>query len=88
MLTMRYDLDRQVMWILHEWHDPFQVTLHTIEELASCSGLSQDQLVDTCREHEAQLAAIATRKRKDGELNPDGLVVITSADLNSAYAAS
>ncbi len=88
MLTMRYDLDRQVMWVSNDWRDLFLITLNTIEELASCRGLSQDQLVDTCREHEAQLAAIATRKRKDGELNPDGLVVITSADLNSAYAAS
>ncbi len=80
--TMRYDPDRDVVWIWQDRHDPFLVPRSTIEELTQSTALSEDDLLAVCREREARFADVAARKYEDGEIEPDGRVVITSADLD------
>ncbi len=79
--TMRYDPDRDLVWIWQDRHDPFLVPRSTIEELTQSTALSENDLLAACREHEARFAEAAARKYEDGDIEPDGHLVITSADL-------
>jgi hypothetical protein len=44
--------------------------------------LEERELFTVCKDREAVFADIAARKREDGEIEPDGRVVITPADLH------
>jgi hypothetical protein len=79
--TMRYDPDRDVVWIWQDRHDPFLVPRSTIEALTQSTALSEHDLFAACREHEARLSEAALRKYQDGEVEPDGRVVVRSEDL-------
>jgi len=79
---MRYDPDRDVVWVWPDRHAPFLVSRDTIEEVAGSTAFSEDLLLDACREHEAIFCDTAARKRDDGEIDPDGSVVVTRVDLH------
>ena len=80
--TMRYDPERDVVWVWPDRRDPFLVSRAAVENLAENERLSEDELLDACREHEASLAEAAAHKREVGEIDPDGRVVVTSGDLH------
>ncbi len=79
--TLRYDPERDIVWVWPDRHDPFLVPRSTLEDIAGVTGLSEDELLAVCREREARLAEAAFRKYEDGEINPDGHLAIRSADL-------
>ncbi len=79
--TMRYDPDREVVWVWPDGDTPFLVTRHAIEDLTGTRGLSADELIDACEEHEAYFASIAARKRVRRDVDPDGRAVVKALDL-------
>lgn len=80
--TMRYDAEREVVWVWPDRHDPFLVSRAAIEGLVGSAGLSEDELLAACREREAHFAAAAESKRERGEVDPDGRLVVTTLDVN------
>jgi hypothetical protein len=80
--TMRYDPERDDLRVWPDRHDPFLVSRDTIEEVTGSTALSEDDLLAGCREHEAIFSDAAARKREDGEIDPDGRLVVTSTDLH------
>ena len=80
--TMRYDPERDVVWIWQDRHDPFLVPRSTLEDIVGLVGLEERELFTVCKDREGVFADIAARKREDGEIEPDGRVVITPADLH------
>ena len=80
--TMRYDPEREVVWVWPDRHDPFLVSRDTIEGVVGSAALSEDDLLAACRQHEAIFSDAAARKREDGEIDPDGRLVVTSTDLH------
>jgi hypothetical protein len=80
--TMRYDPERDAVWIWQDRHDPFLVPRATIEDIAGLTGLDERELFTVCKDREAVFADIATHKYDDGEIDPDGRITITSADLH------
>ncbi len=79
--TMRYDPERDVVWVWPDRHDPFLVPRSTLEDIAGVTGLSEDELLALCRERERRFADVAAWKYEDGDIEPDGHLVIKSADL-------
>ena len=82
--TMRYDPDREVVWVWPEDDDqdtPYLVTRNAIEDLTGTRGLSADELIDACEEHAAYFAAIAARKLVRRDVGPDGRAVVKALDL-------
>ena len=79
--TMRYDPERDAVWVWQDRHDPFLVPRSTIEDIAGLLGLDERELLTVCRDREAVFADAAARKYEDGEIEPDGRVVIKSPDL-------
>ncbi len=80
--TMRYDPARDVVWIWQDRQHPFLVPRATIEDYVGLLGLDERELFTVCRDRETLFADAAARKREDGEIEPDGYVVITPADLH------
>ena len=80
--TMRFDPEREVVWVWPDRHAGFLVSRNAVEDLARGSNLSEDELIAACRNHEAQFAAAADRKRAQGQIDPDGHVVVTTLDVN------
>ncbi len=81
--TMRYDPDREVVWIWPDQDVPYLVTRHAIEDLTGSRGLSADELIDACEVHEAYFALVATRKLVRGEVDPDGRAVVMALDVTA-----
>ncbi len=81
--TMRYDPDREVVWIWSDQDVPYLVTRHAIEDLTGSRGLSADELIGACEEHAAYFAAIAARKLVRGEVDPDGRAVVMALDVHA-----
>ncbi len=83
--TMRYDPDREVVWIWPAEDDqdaPYLVTRYAIEQrVGSRSRLSPDELIDACEQHEAYFASTAVRKLVRGEVDPDGHAVVMTLDV-------
>ena len=80
--TMRYDPEREVIWVWPHRREPFLVSRNAVEDLSQGTNLSEDELLAACREHEAAFDAAASRKRRRGETDPDGRVVVTTMDVN------
>ncbi len=80
--TMRYDPEREVVWVWPDRHDPFLVSRDSIEAVLGSAALSEDDLLAACRQHEAIFSDAAARKRDAGEIDPDGRLVVTSTDLH------
>ncbi len=53
----------------------------TIQEPVQDDELAEDDLIDACRDYEDAFADVAARKHERGEIDADGLVVITSVDI-------
>ena len=81
--TMRYDPDREVVWIWPNRDPPFLVTRHAIEDLTGSRGLSPDDLIDACEEHAAYFASIAARKLVRRDVDPDGHAVVMALDTHT-----
>ena len=85
--TMRYDPDREAVWVWPEEPDPngpFLVTRHAIEDFAkSTRRLTSDELIDACEHHLVSFAAIAARKLTAGDIDPDGHPVVMELDVNT-----
>ena len=83
--TMRYDPDREVVWIWPHDDDqdtPFLVTRYAIEGLIrSRERLVPCDLIDACEQHEAYFASTAVRKLVRGEVDPDGRAVVMTLDV-------
>ena len=80
--TMRYDPDREVVWIWPNRDPPFLVTRHAIEDLTGSRGLPPDELIDACEEHAAYFASIAARKLVRRDVDPDGRAVVMTLDTH------
>lgn len=80
--TMRYDPEREVIWVWPDKRQPFLVSLNAIEDLSQGTNLSEEELLAACREHEATFDTAASRKRQRGETDPDGRVVVTTMDVS------
>ncbi len=80
--TMRYDPERDVVWV---WPDPGSHSpgprTTTIDEVMEEDELAEDELIDACRDVEDVFADVAARKRERDEIDDDGHVVITSVDI-------
>ena len=81
--TMRYDPERDAVWIWPDRREPYLASRNVIEGLARGAKLTEDELLAACREHEARLAALAARKYEQREIDPDGRVVVTTMDVNA-----
>ena len=82
--TMRYDPDREVVWVWPDGDMPFLVTRHAIEDLMGSSRrLSPEELIDACEEHAAYFAAIAVRKLVRRDVDPDGRTVVMALDTHT-----
>ncbi len=81
--TMRYDPDREVVWIWPDRDAPFLVTRHAIEDLTGSRGLSADELIDACEEHAAYFAQVAARKLVRRDVDPDGRAVVMALDVHT-----
>ena len=83
---MRYDPDREVVWIWpteDDQHVPYLVTRHAIEDLTGSRGLSADELIDACEEHAAYFALVAARKLVRRDVDPDGRAVVMALDVHA-----
>ena len=64
--TMRYDPDREGVWVWpqeDDQHGPYLGTRHAIEDrIGSRERLSADELIDACEAHAAYFAQVAARK--------------------------
>ena len=85
--TMRYDPDRQAVWVWPEDNDqdvPYLITRNAIEDFTrSNRRLSADELIDACEQHARSFAAIAARKLIRGEVDPDGRAVVMALDVDT-----
>ncbi len=81
--TMRYDPDREVVWIWPDRDAPFLVTRHAIEDLTGSRGLSADELIDACEEHAAYFAQVAARKLVRRDVDPDGRALVMALDVHT-----
>ena len=81
--TMRYDPDREVVWVWPDQDAPFLVTRHAIEDLTGSKGLSADELIDACEEHAAYFAQVAARKLVRHDVDPDGRAVVMALDVHA-----
>ncbi len=81
--TMRYDPDREVVWIWPDRDVPYLVTRHAIEDLTGSRGLSADELIDACEEHAAYFAQVAARKLVRRDVDPDGRAEVMALDVHA-----
>ena len=82
--TMRYDSDREVVWVWPADDDQdtrYLVTRNAVEDLTGTRGLSADELIDACEEHVAYFASVAARKLVRRDVDPDGRAVVKALDL-------
>ena len=83
--TMRYDPDREVVWVWPDRDAPFLVTRDAIEDLTgSGRELSANELIDACEEHAAYFALVAARKLVRRDVDPDGRAVVMALDIVGA----
>ncbi len=81
--TVRYDPNREVVWIWPDRDMPFLVTRNAIEDLTRSRRLSADALIDACEEHATYFALVATRKLVRGEADPDGHAMVMALDAHT-----
>ena len=81
---MRYDPDREVVWIWPDHGAPFLVTRDALEDLLGTrEHLMPNELLDVCEKHKAYLATIAARKLVRGDVDRNGRAVVMALDVDA-----